>query len=1066
MTTPKGAADKDADSKLRRWAGRSLHEFFESLSLTSQFRVTAIAAVTVTLLLVQLLTALWDARSAQHDVLHLAQRTTDSMARRLEATHGGALDDLDAHPEFIAATLRLSDGDVLQRYVRDDVQSAVRPPAALDWAGPPQGFGHRILAFLALEPLYVETPVELSPGLEGAVSILVDNDWIWHHAGRRLEQIPIALLLGCLIALLAANSLRRQVVEPLAELANTTRINTWAESDKPARGERRKNELTVLATNFDTLADKLAEYERDLRALRHSSAQQILERTRELELRLRKAESLTRSKDEFLANMSHEIRTPMNGVLGMAELLAATDLDRRQRRFVDSMRSAAETMMQIINDILDDSKIEAGKMDLVREPFDVRELAESAGQLYAGRAETKKLEIICRVEPTVPGVVVGDALRLRQVLGNLLSNAVKYTDKGEIEIRIGLDNLRDGQCRLLFSVSDTGPGIQDTDQSGVFEAFTQLGNATRIGGTGLGLSIATRLVRLMGGDKIDLKSQVGKGSTFSFSLPFEVKEGSSTARETNEFCDLRVLVVEDNEKTYLLLEETLANWGVSVTMLSQTRLLGDKMHDAAKRGRPYHMVLLDHSLPDATPEQLLRVIRLDPVIANTHVVLMSALDFNPSYEGTTAIAPDLCIAKPVRQQLLRGALQSAREPRAADIPLPAAAAAEPSERKGTGEIANGLSLGLHVLVVDDNEINREVAVAMLEELRCRVDTAEDGRAAVHQAAKHRYDAILMDCQMPGMDGYAATEEIRKEEARRALAPSKIIALSANVLARDRDRCLAVGMNSFLAKPFKAAQLIEALEPVAKARGTLRTIAPTAPVVAPAPTPAAAPAPVVTPAPVATPSLADLLDAPRVPPVRTAPPFVPKYVRSPSELRSEPTAPAAVVPPAGAATSATPTPPTPPVLAPEPEPEPEPLLSDTAIQRVLDVPSMDTSTSSSRLPILDPDQVAAIRGLGKPMVFERLCELLTNSSKDLFARLDAALAAGDLTEIAVAAHAIKSPVNNLGGRRLADLLERCEIAALESGDLAAVRRIAAGFKAHYAALVAALEAETRRGTGTR
>ncbi len=1046
MTTPKGAADKDGDSKLRPRAARSLHEFFESLSLTSQFRVTTIAAVTVTLLLVQLLTALWDARAARTDVLALAQRTTDSMARRLEATHGGALDDLDAQPQFMAATLRLADGDVLQSYVRDDVRRALRPPAALEWNGPPQGLGHRLLGFLALEPLYVETPLELSPGLSGAVSVLVDNDWIWHHAGRRMEQVPIALLLGCLIALLAANSLRRQVVEPLAELANTTRMKAWTEPERPARGERRTNELTVLATNFDALADKLAEYESDLRALRHSSAQQILERTRELELRLRKAESLTRSKDEFLANMSHEIRTPMNGVLGMAELLAATDLDRRQRRFVDSMRSAAETMMQIINDILDDSKIEAGKMDLVREPFDVRELAESAGQLYAGRAESKKLEIICRVEPTVPGVVIGDALRLRQVLGNLLSNAVKYTDKGEIEIRIGLDNLRDGQCRLLFSIADTGPGIPDSDQSGVFEAFTQLGNAARIGGTGLGLSIATRLVRLMGGERIDLKSQVGKGSTFSFSLPFEVKEGSATSRETNEFCDLRVLVVEDNEKTYLLLEETLANWGVSVTMLSQTRLLGDKMHDAAKRGRPYHMVLIDHSLPDATPEQLLRVIRLDPLIANTHVVLMSALDFNPSYEGTTAIAPDLCIAKPVRQQLLRGALQAAREPRAADVPLPAiaVAASEPAERKGTGEIAGGLALGLHVLVVDDNEINREVAVAMLEELRCRVDTADDGRAAVHQAARHRYDAILMDCQMPGMDGYAATEEIRKEEARRALAPAKIIALSANVLARDRDRCLAVGMNSFLAKPFKAVQLIEALEPVAKARGTLRTMS--SPPPAPA-TAAAAPPPPV--------------DAPRAASPRTAPPFVPKYVRAPSELRAEAAAPPAVPAVAPALPSAAPAAP-----SPVAEVEPEPLLSDTAIQRVLDVPGADTSPSSSRLPILDPEQVAAIRGLGKPMVFERLCELLTNSSKDLFARLDAALAAGDLPAIAAAAHAIKSPVNNLGGRRLADLLERCETTALEEGDLAAVRRTAAGLKAHYAALVAALEAETRRGTGTR
>jgi two-component system, sensor histidine kinase and response regulator len=1025
MDPSTGPSDKDAVRKPKRSAGRPLREIFETLSLTSRFRVTAIAAVTVTLLAVQLLSALWDTRLARSDAIEFAERTTESMARRLEATHGGALDDLDAHREFLAATLRLQSGEVLQRYVRDDVARAVRPPAALGWSSPPAGVGHAIMGFLAFEPLYVERPVQLSPGLEGSVSIVIDDDWIWRQAGRRLDQVPIALLLGCLIALLAANSLKRQVVEPLEQLAQSTRVSTWTEAAKPARGERPTNELTALATNFDVLADKLADYERDLRALRNSSAQQIIERTREMEMRLRKAESLTRSKDEFLANMSHEIRTPMNGVLGMAELLSGTDLDKRQRRYVDSMRQAAETMMQIINDILDDSKIEAGKMDLLREPFDVRELAESAGQLYAGRAESKKLEMICRVEPTVPSRVVGDVLRLRQVLGNLLSNAVKYTDKGEIEIRVGLDDSRDGQCRLHFSVADTGPGIAEGDQTGVFEAFTQLGNAARIGGTGLGLSIATRLVRLMGGEKIELSSQVGRGSTFSFVLPFEVKEeAGAESRASDEFADRRVLVIEDNDKSYMLLEETLANWSAQVTMLSQAKLASDKMHDAAKRGKPYNVVLLDHSLPDATPEELLRTIRLDPVIANTYVVLMTALDFNPTYEGTKAIAPDLCIAKPVRQQLLRSALEASKLPRTESaLPAPSPAP-EPAERKTAAERTGGVTLGLHVLVVDDNEINREVAVAMLEEFRCVVDTAEDGRDAVHKTAKHRYDVVLMDCQMPGMDGYAATEEIRREEARRGLVPTRIIALSANVLTRDRDRCITVGMNSFLAKPFKASELCEALEPVAQARGTLR-IAP----LQPEPTVPAA-------APVAPPAV-----APQPPPVTTAAPFVPKYTLAPSERK-------------------------PALAAPEPEPEPDQLMSDTAVHRLLDAPAADASPTSSRLPVLDPEQVQAIRGLGKPLVFERLSEMLVASSKDLFARLDAALAAGDLQEIASAAHAIKSPVSNLGGRRLADLLERCETTALESGDLVAVRRTAVGLKAHYAALVAALESENRQGTGTR
>ena len=294
-------------------------------------------------------------------------------------------------------------------------------------------------------------------------------------------------------------------------------------------------------------------------SLRHASSQQIIERTRELEQRLRRAEALTRSKDDFLANMSHEIRTPMNGVLGMAELLAGTELDKRQRRFVDSMRAAAETMMRIINDILDDSKIEAGKMDLVQEPFDVRELAEQAGQLYAGQAESKKLEMICRIEPTVPSIVVGDALRLRQVLGNLLSNAVKYTDHGEIEIRVGLDDSRDGQCRLHFSIRDTGPGIPAADHTGVFEAFTQLDNGSRTGGTGLG-SLDRQPPRPPDGWREDRRSPARSAAAARSRSCCRSKSSVANAvpnRASDEFSGLRVLVVDDNATSYMLLEEML-----------------------------------------------------------------------------------------------------------------------------------------------------------------------------------------------------------------------------------------------------------------------------------------------------------------------------------------------------------------------------------------------------------------------------------------------------------------------------------------------------------------------------
>jgi CheY-like chemotaxis protein/HPt (histidine-containing phosphotransfer) domain-containing protein len=407
------------------------------------------------------------------------------------------------------------------------------------------------------------------------------------------------------------------------------------------------------------------------------------------------------------------------------------------------------------------------------------------------------------------------------------------------------------------------------------------------------------------------------------------------------------------------------------------------MHDVATRGKPFDVVLLDHSLPDATTEQLLRTIRLDPAIADTYVVLMSALDFNPSYEGNAARSLRTCASRNrYGQQLLRGALQASRLPRKEFVPPP-----EPSQRQATVERDTLPVLGLHVLVVDDNAINREVAVAMLEELRCNVDVAEDGRVAVAKAAIQRFDVILMDCQMPGMDGYAATQAIRSDERARALTATTILALTANVLARDRDKCVAAGMDAFLAKPFKSAQLLEVLRPIADS-STVPSAAPEEIAVAP--------------------------------------------LEAPASIAEAPSPPLA--------------------------------LTDAEVDGLFDAPAANAAPIS-RLPVLDLEQVQAIRGLGKPLVFERLCEMLFSSSQDAFARLDTALAEGNLEEVAAAAHAFRSPVSNLGGRRLADLLERCETAALEGADLATVRRAATGLKPHYAALVAALEVETRRGTGT-
>ncbi|MFO1394427.1 MAG: response regulator [Steroidobacteraceae bacterium] len=962
-------------------------EYVESLPLAGQFTASAVVTVVFAMLGVQVLLALWDSIGVRLENRADAARIAHDLVERIDDEGAARSLALLSHDRLVtAAIVRSAEGSIVGRYGG----SGRTLPQGRNWP-------HPMLRFFGLERDYIEVPAYVAGVGPGTIGLEIDNLPPWKAILHRIVQLPFFLALGIAMAVYAANSLAAQVTEPLFQLAIRTRPRDAGGARRTASGRPDDyNELSEIAGNFEALSAKLGDAEREVTNVRAAMRREVIERTRELEERTRRAESVADSKDEFLANMSHEIRTPMNGVLGMAELLAGTDLDRRQRRYVDSMRTAAETMMQIINDILDDSKIEAGKMELVREPIDVRDFAEQVAEVFAGRAETKKLELICRVEPTVPAAVVGDALRLRQVLGNLVSNAVKYTQRGEIQIRIGLDALQGGQCRLHFSVSDTGPGIPEESQASVFDAFSQLGGAQRVGGTGLGLSIATRLVRLMGGEKIELWSQVGKGSSFSFVLPFEVRDAAPAPdAASDEFAGMRIMVVDDSPSSYMQIDEALSNWSAEVTVVTHGRMVRERLREAAGRERAFDAVLLDHSLPDVSTQELLKSIRLDPSIAGTWVVLLSAFDYDTGYEGTQTIEPDTCLAKPVRLKLLRAALRDARRPRAAVA----------ADEARTTEAAGGpaVSLGLDVLVADDNEINREVAQAMLERSGCRVALAEDGLAAVEAVRARAYDVVLMDCQMPGMDGYAATGAVRRLEREKSRPASAIVALTANVLARDRTRCLEAGMNGFLPKPFTQEQLVAALKPVAESLGKLKFVE-TRP--APAPAPSFAPAPALTP--------------PR---------------------------PAAAVTPVAVA-----------------DDEEEMLLSDTVVMGLLQA-EPEGQGADSALPVLDPEQIAAIRGLGKPQVLERLCALLYQTAPGSIERLQGALESGDLEAVAAVAHSLKSPVSSLGGRRLADQLDRCESAARDRGDLSAARDAAYGLGRAYADLESALRAETSRATGS-
>ncbi|MBN2081158.1 response regulator [bacterium] len=572
--------------------------------------------------------------------------------------------------------------------------------------------------------------------------------------------------------------------------------------------QRREYEgkLAVHASLHDIDSRKRAEIKaEEATAKLQASTQELARKNAELDEALTAAVTASRVKSEFVANMSHEIRTPMNGVIGMTRLLLDTELSAEQHEYAITIEQSAEALLAIINDVLDFSKIEAGKLDIENIDFDLRELLEKSAELIAPKAHEKGLELVLDINPHVPALQHGDPGRIRQVLLNLLSNAVKFTEKGEVVIQVRQEK-SDLECpQLWICVHDTGVGIPPDKLETIFESFTQADASTtrRFGGTGLGLAISKRLVALMGG-QIGLNSDEDSGSTFWFTLPLREQSAKEADKPATleQVRNIHVLVVDDNQTNRNILSRQLSTWGIGHDLAEDAEAALELLRTKAGTNEAYDLAILDYYMPGMNGEELARQIKDDPQLADISLVLLTSAAQRGDAKRMGHAGFSAYLVKPVKQSTLFdciatliGHSQEEDETRQRELVT-------------QHSISEARRHNLRLLLVEDNRVNQKVAMRILTRAGYNADLAVNGLEAVERVKTGAYDIVLMDCQMPVMDGYEATREIRKLPEEGKLP---VIAMTAHAMAGDREKCIAAGMTDYLAKPVEPEKLLRMIE---------------------------------------------------------------------------------------------------------------------------------------------------------------------------------------------------------------------------------------------------------------